>query len=99
MPGSIVQESCLGTFCHHAGESPAGNLDLSSPCVADRLVGVAASCRGRLLIDPQTVERSFLLEKLERNDPECGGESMPYDSHLSAHDLSCMQSWVRAVLK
>jgi hypothetical protein len=97
VPESIIHETCTGTICHHSGNAPAGRLDLSSPCIADRMVGVVSSCSGRLLIDPSDVSRSFVLDKLEHDPPECGGESMPFDSHLSPAALRCMQLWVQAV--
>ena len=96
---SIIRETCTGGICHHAGQGPAGHLNLQSSCVADRLVGVTSSCNGRFLIDPAAPEKSFLLEKLEKDKPECGGESMPYANHLPPKELECMRAWVYAVAR
>jgi hypothetical protein len=94
--GSIIVGTCVGGICHHAGPTQAAHLDLLSPCVADRLVGVVSTCNGRLLVDPAAPEQSFLLEKLEHDMPRCG-ESMPYDNHLPAPQLDCMRRWIFAI--
>jgi hypothetical protein len=72
-------------------------MNLLSPCVADRLVGVPSSCNGRLLIDASDPARSFILEKLEKDMPECGGERMPYRSRLPDAEIECVRRWVYAV--
>ncbi|HVU03460.1 MAG TPA: hypothetical protein VHE30_16990 [Polyangiaceae bacterium] len=93
----IIRETCVGGICHHAGKVQAAQMNLLSPCVADRIVGTPATCSGRLIVDPEDPERSFMLEKLTTDTPECGGESMPYDNHLDRADLSCMKAWIRAI--
>lgn len=99
VPVSIIQETCTGTICHHAGPTPAGGLDLESPCIADRLVGVVSTCKGRQLIDPSDIGRSFVLDKLEHDPPDCNGETMPFDGHLAPDALACMELWVQAVAR
>jgi hypothetical protein len=99
VPASILRETCVGGICHHAGKIQAAHLNLLSPCVADRLVGVVSSCNGRLLVDPAAPERSFILEKLEKAAPECGGQSMPYANHLPANELECVRRWVYAIAR
>ncbi len=95
---TIILETCVGSICHHAGPVQAAHLDLMSPCVADRLVGVASTCDGRLLVDPERPEQSFILDKLENDTPQCGVR-MPFDNYLSAPDLACMQRWVYAIAR
>jgi hypothetical protein len=76
----------------------AADLDLVSPCVADRLIGVASTCNGKLLVDPARPSSSFLLEKLETTKPECGGASMPFGALLPASNIACVTRWVNAVV-
>ena len=93
---SIIHETCVGTICHHDGPTQAAHLDLLSSCVADRLVGVASTCHGRLLVDPARPGQSFLLEKLERDAPECGVR-MPYENQLPPTELACMRDFIFAI--
>src|SRR5882672_11645564 len=62
--GILPFQSCTGGVCHHAGQGRARGLDLQSPGIASRLVGVPATCKGRLYIDGEHPERSFILEKV-----------------------------------
>jgi len=97
VPNGIIRETCVGGICHHTGPVQAAHLNLLSPCVADRLVGVTSSCNGRLLVDPTDPARSFILEKLEQPKPECGGQTMPYANNLPARELACVKAWVFAI--
>lgn len=99
VPLTILRENCTGGICHHAGTNPAGHMNLLSPCVAERLVGVVSSCNGRLLIDPAQPDRSFILEKLENDRPECGGERMPFRSRLPGEKIECVRRWIDAVVE
>jgi hypothetical protein len=97
VPVTILGENCVGGICHHAGQNPSGHLNLLSPCVADRLVGVPSSCSGRLLVDPDAPARSFILDKLENDKPECGGARMPFMNRLPDAKIECVKRWVYAV--
>jgi hypothetical protein len=100
----IFTRHCATSNCHSGG-NPSGELDLSThgtdagaPAVPveSRLVGVASKsngCEARLLIDPNDVEQSFLLEKLESTAPECGVQ-MPLTGDISRQERACIRSWV-----
>jgi hypothetical protein len=98
VPASIFGEVCSGGICHHAGSGQAAHLDLASPCVADRLVGVASTCMHEPLVDPSDPDGGFLLEKLSAPKPRCGGVSMPYGNHLPPKELACVRQWVTALV-
>ena len=88
----LFEQHC-GTASCHGGPSAGAGLDLTSPGLDARLVGVASFCDGRLLVDPEKPADSYLLEKLESSAPQCGS-MMPYGSRLDADTLRCVQDWV-----
>lgn len=90
----IIVPRCSGGACHDAA-APAAGLDLGSPDVGARLIGVASACNGLLLIDPNDRPASYLLEKLAPS-PTCGGQ-MPPGAPLSAADLACVIEWVEGL--
>jgi hypothetical protein len=90
----ILLPRCGDSICHDA-QNPEANLDLISPNVERRLVGVRATqCTQRLRIDPAMPELSFLLEKLERDDPECGDRMPVREQPLSRNEIACVRDWV-----
>lgn len=102
VPRTIVANNCIGGICHHTPnkfQGVAAMLDLMSPCIADRLVNVPSkTCNGIPLIDLQNVENSFLLNKLEAEEPICG-MSMPLGDHLPIAQQRCIRAWVNAVVR
>lgn len=79
--------------CHGATDKAKG-LDLASPGVAARVVGVKSTCQGKLLLDPAASGASgFLLDKL--NGPVAGcGQQMPYGMPaLTAPERACLIDW------
>jgi hypothetical protein len=102
VPRTIVANNCIGGTCHHAPnrfQGVAAMLDLMSPCIADRLVNVPSkTCKGIPLIDANRVENSFLLNKLEAEEPICG-QPMPLGDHLPIAQQRCMHAWVNAVVR
>lgn len=94
---AIFVPRCGDSICHDA-QSPAADLDLISPNLDRRLVGVRSSqCAERLRIDRADPEQSLLLEKLERDDQECG-DRMPVDGDPLSRDLiACVREWVETV--
>ncbi|MET0795252.1 MAG: hypothetical protein ABW061_27280 [Polyangiaceae bacterium] len=98
------ENGCSNTNCH--GKQFQGGVDLATPGIADRLVGVRSStqaCGGQLLIDPEHPEDSLLLrlvdaQRFSATPGQCG-VMMPYGSSagLTGNDLSCVESWVRQV--
>jgi hypothetical protein len=98
IPRTIFAENCIGGFCHNARARPSGNLDLMSPCVADRLLDVRSTCDSLLLVDREHAARSFLLDKLQNMKPRCGA-SMPDGWWLPPDQVACVTAWVNAVIR
>ncbi len=96
-----TENGCTNSNCH--GSPFQGGLDLASPGLAGRLVGVASTsqaCSGQLLIDSQKPEESLLLRLVDpaayAASPHQCGVLMPFGSNegLSGNDLACMKQWV-----
>lgn len=97
----LPQFGCTG--CHNT-ESAAAGLDLTGDELGARLIGAAAhtaSCRDRVLIDPQRPERSLMLQAVGAVAPPGGAEDpcqliMPPNAEGPA-DLelrACMTDWI-----
>ena len=100
MTAILRKNACSSGGCH--GEQPQGGVDLLSPGIEQRLVGVASTtgaCAGRLLVDPAQPEESLILQLIDpvsfAKADHCG-VMMPFGSRagVSAGDLSCFQQWV-----
>jgi hypothetical protein len=90
----IFKPKCSQSGCH-SSRAPAAGLDLLSPDVAARLVGVPSRvCEDRLLIDPSDPSRDFLVEKLEPL-PQCGSRMPLIGKPLSAEQVTCIREWVK----
>jgi MYXO-CTERM domain-containing protein len=88
----MLAAGCAGEGCH-SRPAKAGALDLESPDISGRLLGVRASGGGGLLIDPSYPEQSVLYTKLLASPPF--GQRMPtgappYDTAR----LACVFAWV-----
>jgi hypothetical protein len=90
----LFTKTCSTAGCH-SGDQPAQGLDLVSPGVEERLIGVTptgAGCSG-VLVDPKNPIQSLLYSKLTELPP-CG-VPMPFGGgRLSARDLECMRTWI-----
>jgi hypothetical protein len=90
----LFANTCSTAECH-SGEQPAQGLDLASPGVEERLVGIpptGAGCSG-VLVDPKSPLQSLLYLKLTERPP-CG-LPMPFaGERLSARDLACVRAWI-----
>jgi hypothetical protein len=98
VPTSLFPKACGNSLCHDSS-NPEAELDLISPDVAARLVNqtsVDTACATRLLIDPNNVENSFLIEKITKSKPECG-DPMPAAGSLSDQEIQCVRDWVASV--
>jgi hypothetical protein len=94
---AIFVGRCGDSICHDA-QNPAADLDLISPNLDRRLVGVRATqCPTRLRIDRGNPDLSFLLEKLERDDQECGDRMPVGTDPLSRDEIACVRNWVEEV--
>jgi hypothetical protein len=83
--------SCGTAGCHDPTTKAEG-LDLWSPGVASRLVGVPAVEGVGLLIDPSTPSKSVVYAKLTATPPF--GARMPTGSSLSDATIQCVLDWV-----
>lgn len=90
----IFVPTCGGTGCHGAAASQQG-LDLVSPGVAARLVGVSGTTCLQTLVDPQNPEASLLYQKLLPL-PACGAQMPLARPPLSSADLACVRDWIAA---
>jgi hypothetical protein len=92
VPTRIFVKSCGDTGCHGATGSQQG-LDLVSPGVASRVVGVQAkACQGTLA-DPDNPEGSLLYTKLAAK-PACGSQMPLARPALSSADAACVLGWI-----
>jgi predicted CxxxxCH...CXXCH cytochrome family protein len=87
--------TCSGVNCHNPMQAVADNLDLVSPGVANRIIGVTSTvCSGKVLI--VNADAGYMFEKLTQNPPQCGIQ-MPFGkTPLDANTIQCLRNWVGA---
>lgn len=90
----ILVPSCGGTGCHSA-LAPQQDLDLVSPGLASRVVGVPAKLCLQVLVDPQNPEQSLMYQKL-LPQPQCGAQMPLARPALSSTDIACVLAWIAA---
>ncbi len=88
---TLFIQSC-GTAGCHDGTTKAEALDLASPNVASRLIGVLAVEANALLIDPNTPANSAVYRKLLAPPPF--GARMPSATGLDDATIQCVLTWV-----
>jgi hypothetical protein len=94
VPTAIFAVRCTDSGCHTARDK-AQNLDLQSPDVAARLLGVPATGGAGLLVDPMSPEQSVLYAKLSPSPPY--GARMPSGKEpLDDADIACILRWIAA---
>ena len=94
VPSAIFAVRCTASGCHTAKDR-AQNLDLQSPDVAARLVGVPATGGAGLLVDPMSPEQSVLYAKLSPSPPY--GARMPSGKEpLDDATIACILRWIAA---
>jgi hypothetical protein len=91
VPETVFHATCTAASCHNA-QSKAQDLDLQSPGLEARLVGVPATGGVGLLIDPAWPSRSVLYTKLTAQPPF--GARMPLGSSLDEATVGCVLAWV-----
>jgi hypothetical protein len=100
VPTTILQQTCGLVGCHNPA-SPAEGLDLYSPGVASRLIGVPEGeepALGLLLIDPANPQNSVILTKLQASTVPFG-EPMPLgETPLSSQQIACVAAWIDSVV-
>ena len=90
---TLFAASCGSAGCHDAA-TKAEALDLASPGVAARLIGVPAVEGTGLLIAPSAPSQSVVYTKLLAAPPF--GARMPTDAPLDAATIQCVLDWVTA---
>ena len=90
----IFVPSCGGTGCHGAVGTQQ-NLDLVSPGVAGRVVGVSGTGCLSTLADPANPEASLIYQKLSPTPP-CGSPMPLARPALSDADVACVVAWIAA---
>ncbi len=94
VPNGIFQTSCATAICHSATVKQQG-LDLASPNVASRLVGVCATEGPGMLIDPANPSQSVIYTKITAMPPF--GARMPFgQTALGDATIACVLAWVSA---
>jgi hypothetical protein len=91
---TMLAQTCGIAGCHGASTKTEG-LDLASPNVASRLVGVHAVEGSGLLIDPANPPASVIYTKLQPSPPF--GVRMPPLNPLDAITTRCVFAWVTQV--
>ncbi|MEM9114344.1 MAG: DUF1585 domain-containing protein [Myxococcota bacterium] len=92
----LERTGCSNEGCH--GVQNVANLDLLSPGVERRLVGVTSetdACRGRALVDPEAPGSSLLLELIDPERPVSCSVPMPFGATgVATEDVACFEAWV-----
>jgi hypothetical protein len=92
VPSVILARRCANAGCHDA-DGRAGGLDLASPKLAQRLLGVPASGGAGALVDLRDPESSVLLTKLGDRPPF--GARMPSGRPaIDPASYACLHAWV-----
>jgi len=88
---TLFAKTCGTTGCHDA-TTKAEALDLVSPGLSSRLVGVPSVEGVGLLIDPSTPSKSVLYTKLLPSPPF--GARMPTGGSLDTNTTQCVLAWI-----
>jgi hypothetical protein len=92
VPQDVFIKVCSTAGCHNPVDKMLG-LDLQSPDVASRLVGVPAMGGPGLLVDPSSPSSSILYTKLTATPPF--GARMPFsESPLPDATIACVLQWI-----
>lgn len=88
----IFQPQCGSSGCHGA-MAPQQALDLVSPGVAARVVGVTGKGCAGALADPSNPQASLLYSKLLARPP-CGAQMPLAQPPLGSADVACILAWI-----
>lgn len=91
----IFVPSCGDTGCH-GKSAPQEGLDLVSPGVASRVVGVMGKGCAVTLADPSAAEQSLIYTKISTTTPSCGSAMPLARAPLSDDDVACVLAWIKA---
>jgi hypothetical protein len=81
----------------HGQTSPTKGLDVVTPGLAARLVGVKSACGGRPFLET-TGTAGYFLDKLDGPVAGCGGQ-MPFGAPpLTPDERGCIEDWARLAI-
>lgn len=95
----IFTPSCISSSCHSSGTS-AGGLSLTESESYDALVNIiptnaAAAAGGLLLVAPEDISASFLVNKVNGNLTDDQGLIMPLGAPLLSPDkIAMIEIWI-----
>lgn len=92
VPADILAAKCGGTGCHGT-KSPQNGLDLESPDVASRVVGVAAKLCPGTLANPADPASSIIYTKLLETNA-CSSRMPLARPALSQKEIDCVKAWI-----
>lgn len=92
VPTTVLAPRCATAGCH-AAINPAGSLDLTSPGLAARLVGVSAKTGG-LLVDLAAPEQSVMYTRVQ---PTAPGRMPVSGDPLNDATVTCLLAWMRGL--
>ncbi len=93
---TILAESCGTTGCHDDSSQAQAGLDLVSPGVAQRVVGISAiaiGCTDQTLVVAGDPENSYLLDKILNEVTICGLQ-MPIVGALGQEEVDVIRDWI-----
>ena len=93
---TILAESCGTIGCHDASPLPAEGLDLISPDVENRVVGINAvgqGCESNILVVAGDPDSSYLLDKV-LDLPTICGLKMPLVGDLPPDEIEILRQWI-----
>lgn len=97
----LVIPTCGSAGCHD-GVSQAGTLDLASPGVEARLVGVTSqspSCSGTMYVDSSSLAES-LLYTISTGRPPCSlAMPLTMPAGLNEEDGQCLLAWMEELVQ
>jgi hypothetical protein len=89
----VLTQNCASAGCH-SGRRPSEGLSLVAGESYAALVNQpSASCSGRVLVVPDDLSASYLMDKLLGQNL-CSGTRMPKSGSLPAQDLAAISSWI-----
>lgn len=93
---TILADSCGRATCHDSTPQAQAGLDLVSPNVDSRVVGVSAvgaGCESDILVVAGDPDASYLLGKVLVTPGMCGLQ-MPLVGSLSASEVDTLRQWI-----
>lgn len=93
---TVLAESCGTSTCHDQPRPPQHELDLLSPGVESRVVGVnpiGLGCESGVLVVAGDSDGSYLLDKV-LNTPGICGLQMPVVGLLSQSEIEILRDWI-----